>query len=140
MTDTWDAHELIGSRVWLVMPKWEMFGFAEEAAFVLSLAQDLIEPQEEEFEIGLASVRGSEAVVVKAIVERPLIDALQQDDMGEARKLICSHSALRMEVSKEFLIIDQQERSACVEALIGLANAIHDGYMQVEENTQDLGI
>jgi len=85
-------------------------------------------------------VRGSEAVVVKAIVERPLIDALQQDDMGEARKLICSHSALRMEVSKEFLIIDQQERSACVEALIGLANAIHDGYMQVEENTQDLGI
>jgi hypothetical protein len=133
--DNWDAHEPIGSRVWLMVPKWDTVDFAEEAAFVLSLAQDLIEPQEERFEVGLVSMCGADAVVVKAIVERPLIDALKQGKLGEARKLICTHNALKMVVSKEFRVIDRQDRSACVEALIGLANAIHHGYMQVDVNT-----
>jgi hypothetical protein len=93
--DNWDAHEPIGSRVWLMVPKWDTVDFAEEAAFVLSLAQDLIEPQEERFEVGLVSMCGADAVVVKAIVERPLIDALKQGKLGEARKLICTHNALK---------------------------------------------
>ncbi|KAF8241790.1 hypothetical protein K440DRAFT_641221 [Wilcoxina mikolae CBS 423.85] len=123
----WRARGCVGSRLWLVEPRRCGADFAEEAAFVLSLAQEFIaveeeeEEEEDEFEVWLVSVRAGKTAVVKATVARTLLHALEENRVVEAGKLIGPNRALRMEVSKEFRITDEEDRVAFVGVLAGLA-------------------
>ena len=66
-----------------MVPKRHAPDFAEEAVYVLSLAQEFMGL--EGFEAWLVSVRAGNAVVVEETVARPLLDALEVDGAGAGK-------------------------------------------------------
>ncbi|KAF8543810.1 hypothetical protein BDD12DRAFT_874033 [Trichophaea hybrida] len=101
MTVWWHALGFVGSRLWLVEPRRCGTDFAEEAAFVLSLAQEFIAEEENEFE--------------------DVAPCAEESRVVEAGKLVGLNRALRMDVNKEFRITDEEDRVAFVGVLAGLA-------------------
>ena len=116
----WEPRGLVGSHFWLVTPKRRAPDFAEEAAYVLSIAQEFMAEGEEDFDVWLVSMRAGHAAVIKATVASSLLDALEAHS-AEIEAPVGPSGALRMEVSKEFRIADGSERVKFLEILVGLA-------------------
>ena len=104
---------------------------------MLSLAQEFItEGEEDEFVVWLVSVRAGKTAVVKATVAWTLIHALEVNSTVEAGKSIGPKGALRMEVSKEFRITDEEERVAFVGVLAGLTQMANVGCASEDDEVE----
>ncbi|KAI5844814.1 hypothetical protein BZA05DRAFT_421742 [Tricharina praecox] len=122
----WRARGYISTRLWVVEPKRRRVDFAEEAAFVLSLAQEFMGSQETEWEVWLVSVRAGKAAVIKATVLGRLLDALQLETMW---KVVGLKGGMRMEVGREYRLTDPKQKVEFVQILAGMApiaNALRD--------------
>lgn len=121
---SWKTRGFISSRVWVMTPRHRKRDLAEEAAFVLSLAMDFIVPEEKyESEIWVVSVLGGSAVLARATLARPLMEALEKNDVKKAGKPSGPDGFLWITASKEYRLSDETQRVEFVKVLAGLPQA-----------------
>jgi hypothetical protein len=120
---SWSPICFVGTHLWLVIPENPLPNFAEEVAFAVSIAQEFgMDPSEREFEVWLVSVRKAKAAVVHATISYSFLEAADQNTslMGAAL-VIGKPGDVKVQASKEFRLVDPEERTQFVCILNGVA-------------------
>jgi len=122
---SWKAPGFIGSRVWIMTLQRRRPGFREEAGFILSIAMEFIDLKEKyENEIWVVSVCQTSAMLIRATVARPLLEALEKNEIENARRPSGPDGSLWLWPSREYRLKEDKERITFVKVLAGLPPAM----------------
>jgi len=100
----------------------------EECGYSLSLAQEFIGDNEEEYEHWLVSLRHGRATLIKSTVHRSLLDALDGQQPENLNDYVASASAFKIEVGIEYNVTVEAARLRFVSILGALAEQANELY------------
>jgi hypothetical protein len=124
----WHARGWVGPRIWLVEPVCPSDDMLEECGYSLSLAQEFISDEEEEYEHWLVSLRHGRVTLIKSTVHRTLLDALEGQQPENMNDFVASASAFKVEVGIEYDVTVETERLRFVSILGALAEQANEMY------------